>query len=187
MCVPKTIDTEYSTYKKIIQIYLRRFEKKLAEFKNASEQLTNFTTKGCFIVCGDTPNVMTASWGFIGVMWGKRVAVVPIRDSRFTKGLIEKNQEFTMNIPYGKLADELKFCGTKSGRDMVKYKECGLKIAKAKKLNTYIVEGCDAYFECRVMQKLTLSGQEISDEIAKQYGENPDYHNFYIAEIVEEY
>lgn len=160
----------------------------MAIFKNASEELSNYTTRGCFIVSGDTPNVMTASWGFIGVMWGKRVAVVPIRDSRFTKQIIDKSKEFTMCIPYGeKFSKELKLCGTKSGRDMIKYRECGFSLTKAKSVDTYTIDGCDAYFECRVMQALTFEGQDIAPEIAEQYGATPDYHNFYIAEIVEEY
>ncbi len=160
----------------------------MAVFENASSKLTSYTTKGCFIVSGDTPNVMTASWGFIGVMWNKRVAVVPIRDSRFTKGIVDEKGEFTMCIPkLGEFADELKFCGTKSGRDMVKYKECGMKVKKAKAVDTYVVEGCEAYFECKVLQVMTFNGQEISDFAKAQYGEKPDYHNFYIAEIVAEY
>lgn len=160
----------------------------MAEFVNASAELTSYTTKGCFIVSGDTPNIMTASWGFIGVMWGKRVAVVPIRDSRFTKGIIEKEGEFTMCIPrLGEFQEELKFCGTKSGRDVVKYKECGLTVKKAQKVNTFVVEGCAAYFECKVLQKLTFDGQNMTEFVKKQYGEHPDYHNFYIAEIVAEY
>lgn len=160
----------------------------MAEFKKASEQLSNYTTRGCFIVSGDTPNVMTASWGFIGVFWGKRVAVVPIRDSRFTKSIVDRTGEFTMCIPYdGKMQKELTFCGRNSGRDMNKVKECGLEVKKAKSVNTYVVKDCDSYFECKVLQTVTLDNQKLTPFAKEQYGENPDYHNFYIAEIVEEY
>lgn len=160
----------------------------MAQFENASKGLSNYTTRGCFIVSGNTPNIMTASWGFIGFMWGKRVAVVPIRDSRYSKGIVDEKGEFTMCIPYdGKMQKELTFCGTKSGRDMVKYKECGMEIQKAKSVGTYIVKGCDAYFECKVLQTLTFEGQKLTPFAVSQYGDKPDYHNFYIAEIVEEY
>ena len=33
-------------------------------------------------------NTMTASWGFMGVMWGKNAAVTVIRPQRYTKKLI---------------------------------------------------------------------------------------------------
>lgn len=160
----------------------------MAIFENADKQLGNYTTKGCFIVSGERPNVMTASWGFIGVMWGRRVAVVPIRDSRFTREIIDRTGEFTMCIPYdGKMAKELTFCGTKSGRDIDKVKECNMTVEKAKSVDTFVIGGCDAYFECRVLQTLTFNGQELTEFAEAQYGKNPDYHNFYIAEITKEY
>lgn len=106
----------------------------MAEFKNAEEMLKNYTTHGCFVVAGERPNVMTASWGFFGEMWGKKVAVVPVRDSRFTKGIIDEKQEFTLCVPFGdKYKKELLYCGTKSGRDCDKVKDLCLKITPAKK------------------------------------------------------
>ena len=84
----------------------------MAEFKNAEEMLKNYTTHGCFVVAGERPNVMTASWGFFGEMWGKKVAVVPVRDSRFTKGIIDEKQEFTLCVPFGdKYKKELLYFG----------------------------------------------------------------------------
>mgnify|MGYP000331565743 CR=1 FL=1 len=124
----------------------------MAEFKNAEEMLKNYTTHGCFVVAGERPNVMTASWGFFGEMWGKKVAVVPVRDSRFTKGIIDEKQEFTLCVPFGdKYKKELLYCGTKSGRDCDKVKDFCLKITPAKKVNTYVIDGCGAYYECKVL------------------------------------
>ena len=160
----------------------------MAEFKNAEEMLKNYTTHGCFVVAGERPNVMTASWGFFGEMWGKKVAVVPVRDSRFTKSIIDEKQEFTLCVPFGdKYKKELLYCGTKSGRDCDKVKDLCLKITPAKKVDTYVIDGCGAYYECKVLQVMNFSGQEISPFVKKAYGEKPDYHNFYFAEIVEEY
>ena len=34
-------------------------------------------------------NTMTISWGGVGVLWGKNVAFLFIRDSRYTKELID--------------------------------------------------------------------------------------------------
>lgn len=52
---------------------------------------------GAFVTSGD--NVMVASWGFVGVMWGKKVFVAPIRDSRYTKEMLDKTGEFTVSVP----------------------------------------------------------------------------------------
>lgn len=34
-------------------------------------------------------NTMTVSWGGVGVLWGKNVAFIFVRDSRYTKELID--------------------------------------------------------------------------------------------------
>lgn len=185
MCFPKTIKRTITQKNGIDNTFKEIF---MAEFKNAEEMLKNYTTHGCFVVAGERPNVMTASWGFFGEMWGKKVAVVPVRDSRFTKGIIDEKREFTLCVPFGdKYKKELLYCGTKSGRDCDKVKDLSLKIAPAKKVNTYVIDGCGAYYECKVLQVMDFSGQEISPFVKKAYGEKPDYHNFYFAEIVEEY
>ncbi len=185
MCFPKTIKCNIAQKNIYYNFFKEIF---MAEFKNAEEMLKNYTSHGCFVVSGDKPNVMTASWGLFGVMWGKKIAVVPIRDSRFTNGIVEKTKELTLCVPFGdKFKAELLYCGTKSGRDVDKVKELNLKISPAKKVNTFVIDGCDKYYECKVLQTLNFNGQEISDFVKSAYGENPDYHNFYFAEIVEEY
>ena len=75
----------------------------------------------------DRVNSMTISWGMVGIEWAKPVFVTFIRESRFTRRLIEKNGEFTVNIPVDDSAKKiLTFCGSKSGRDVDKAKELGL-------------------------------------------------------------
>ena len=49
----------------------------------------------------DQVNSMTISWGMLGIEWGRPVFVTFLREHRFTKELIDKNGEFTVNIPYG--------------------------------------------------------------------------------------
>ena len=74
----------------------------------------------------DRVNSMTISWGMVGIEWAKPVFVTFIRESRFTRSLIEKNGEFTVNIPVDDSAKKiLTFCGSKSGRDVDKAKELG--------------------------------------------------------------
>ena len=44
-------------------------------------------------------NTMTIGWGQIGVIWSKPVFTVLVRESRHTKGLLDKSGEFTVNVP----------------------------------------------------------------------------------------
>ena len=73
---------------------------------------------------GDTVNTMTIGWGKIGIEWNKPVFIAYVRETRFTKQLLEENGEFTVNVPMGEYDPKiLGYCGTKSGRDMDKIAE----------------------------------------------------------------
>lgn len=65
----------------------------------------------------DNANTMTISWGGVGVLWGKNVAFVFVRDSRYTKELIDKNEFFSLSFLSEKYRDALNYCGSHSGRD----------------------------------------------------------------------
>ena len=43
-------------------------------------------------------NTMTASWGGVGIMWGKNVAYVFIRESRFTKEFVDREGRFSLSF-----------------------------------------------------------------------------------------
>ena len=102
----------------------------MAKFENMDFMNNAFTT-GAFVTSGD--NVMVASWGFVGVMWGKKVFVAPVRDSRYTKVMLDKTGEFTVSVPAaGTMKKEIAFCGSKSGRDYDKWAETGMKKKAAK-------------------------------------------------------
>ena len=46
-------------------------------------------------------NTMTIGWGTLGIQWGKPIFIVFVRESRHTKAMLEKNGEFTINVPLG--------------------------------------------------------------------------------------
>lgn len=64
----------------------------------------------------DKANTMTISWGGVGILWGKNVAFVFVRDSRYTKELIDKMNSFSQLLSE-KYRDALNYCGSHSGRD----------------------------------------------------------------------
>ena len=71
-------------------------------------------------------NTMTASWGGVGILWGRPVAFVFIRPQRHTFGFTEANARLTLSFFAEKYRSALQFCGSKSGRDYDKAKECAL-------------------------------------------------------------
>lgn len=79
------------------------------------------------ITAGDVEsyNMMTASWGFMGEVWGSDSAVALIRPQRYTMEFIDKNDYFTLSF-YGNKKDIHKICGSRSGRDVNKTELTGL-------------------------------------------------------------
>ena len=43
-------------------------------------------------------NTMTASWGGLGVLWGKKVATIYVRPQRFTREFLEREGWFTLSF-----------------------------------------------------------------------------------------
>ena len=70
-------------------------------------------------------NMMTASWGFAGEMWGSDSVIAMIRPQRYTMELVEKNDYFTLSF-YGDKKEIHKVCGSMSGRDVDKTELTGL-------------------------------------------------------------
>lgn len=73
----------------------------------------------------DKFNMMTASWGFAGEMWGNDCMAAVIRPQRYTMEFINNSDYFTLSF-YGDNKDIHKICGSKSGRDTDKVKLTGL-------------------------------------------------------------
>ena len=64
-------------------------------------------------------NMMTASWGFAGVMWGFPAVIAAIRPQRYTIEFAEKEKYFTLSF-YGEDKKIHAVCGKESGREVDK-------------------------------------------------------------------
>jgi len=129
-------------------------------------------------------NTMTASWGGMGVMWGKNVVFVFIRDSRFTKEFIDREGKFSLSFPSDRYRKEMKFLGTVSGRDEDKISEAKMNVGYYKGV-PYMDEGSMVII-CRVMSQTPIKKEEfLDDTIDQTWYATKDYHNMYIAEITD--
>ena len=143
-------------------------------------------TKGAFLTlkAGEKINTMTIGWATIGFIWRKEVFMVAVRDSRHTFGLIEKSPDFTVTIPLDAAAkDAVMFCGTKSGRDYDKFKECGLKTRAATQVNSPIIDIPGVHYECRIIYKSAMDNAYLAPQLEKLYPAK-DYHTLYFGEIL---
>lgn len=127
-------------------------------------------------------NAMTASWGGMGIMWGKPVAYVFIRPQRYTKEFVDNSQGMTISVFGEDKRKMMSYFGTVSGRDEDKIAKSGL---------TKVEDNGQVYFdEARVaMVCRKLYAQELKQECfvdkdsdAKWYPDK-DYHTMYVMEI----
>ena len=141
----------------------------------------------------DKVNTMTIGWGMIGVEWGKPIFLALVRESRFTRELVDQGGDFTVNIPWGQIDPKiLGYCGTKSGRDVNKFTQMGLTAVEASKISAPAIAQLPLTLECKVLHRqLQELDREVDASVAKYYPENAegkrDLHYMYFAEILDAY
>ncbi len=129
-------------------------------------------------------NTMTASWGTIGILWNKPVAICFIRPQRYTFEFAESSDYYTLSFLEPGNRDILKFCGSRSGRDRDKIRETGLQPMYTELGNVYF-EQCRLMIECKKLyaDRIKEDSFILPELIGKNYP-NKDFHKFYIGEIV---
>ena len=138
-------------------------------------------------------NTMTIGWGKLGIEWGLPIFVAYVRESRYTKQMLEANGEFTVNIPYVDLdAKILGVCGSKSGRDMDKLAELGLIAEEPEVISVPGIRQLPLTLECKVIYKqkqdLDAIPQTALDRFYPADTEGKqDYHIAYFGQIVDAY
>ena len=131
----------------------------------------------------DEYNMMTASWGNVGFLWKKPVFTCYVRPQRYTFEFTENTDVITLNFFGENCREALSFCGSKSGRDHDKAKECGL----TPKLD---IDGAVYFNEAELVivgRKLYadwLRDEAFTDRsIVPECYKAGDFHKMYICEM----
>lgn len=143
-------------------------------------------------------NTMTIGWGTIGIEWGRPIFIAFVRESRYTRELLDKSGEFTVNIPYGDFDNHiLGLCGTKSGRDTDKIQDLHLTLEPSQVVQTPGIKELPLTLECKVLYQQKQDLSAIPTELLARYypadvdgsfpGSNRDAHIAYYGEIVNAY
>ncbi len=75
--------------------------KEIVNFEDYLSEIYHGVKKGTLITVkkDDMINPMAISWGTIGIQWNKPIFIVFIRQSRYTREILDSINEFTINIP----------------------------------------------------------------------------------------
>ena len=113
-------------------------------------------------------NTMTASWGMMGVFWGKNVVTVGIRPQRFTKEFVDAGDTFTLTFFDGERKVNFHVVETEEGEPTF---EEGTMV-----------------FVCKKLMETQLNPEEFIDpEVDGRWYPEKDYHHMYTAEVVAAY
>ena len=140
----------------------------------------------------DCVNAMTIGWGTLGIEWGTKIFTAYVRESRFTRELLDRTGEFTICVPYGEnknsqqVTKALGICGSKSGRDTDKFAESKLTLVDAEEVRSPAIKEFPLTLECRVVFQEVQQIKKISSKFAKFYSKD-DPHIAYYGEILKAY
>lgn len=174
--------------------------KEKIEVFDYSKEILQATKKGVLLTtkADGKVNSMVISWGTLGIEWAKPIFTVFVRENRFTKQQLDKNPEFTINIPIGKFDKNIiAVCGTKSGHTMDKVKELGLTLENSEFVSVPALKEFPLTLECKVVYKQEQDRSSITEENNLKFypqdvdssfhSANKDYHTAYYGEIVNAY
>ncbi|MCI5574909.1 MAG: flavin reductase family protein [Clostridiales bacterium] len=145
--------------------------------------------KDWMLICarsGSTVNAMTASWGFLGEIWSVPAAVCFIRPPRYTFGLVDGSEYFSLCFFGGERKRELSYFGSHSGRDGDKAAACGMSYGSVEVGNTEVpyVTGAQKILVCRKLyfDDIKPEGFTDPDMVEKNYP-GRDFHRMFIGGI----
>lgn len=134
------------------------------------------------ITAGDenAHNMMTASWGYAGEIWGQDSVMALVRPQRYTLEFIEKQDYFTLSF-YGDNKDIHKICGSKSGRDCDKTALTGLTPVYSD--NAVYFEEARVVLICKKQYVDRMKEECFVDKTPLKWYPTADYHYMIIGKI----
>ena len=149
-----------------------------------------FGTQIALVTAGDKTNCnpMTIGWCQLGRLWNLPVCTVYVRPERYTYALMESNDYFTVSILPAEHKKTMAFCGTKSGRDVDKVKECGLTVCHGAGDAPFFDEA-ELVLVCKKVYAQDMDADCVleGEKILPFYGEMGGWHRMYTGKVVEAY
>lgn len=164
-------------------------------------QILSALNKGVLLTskADDKVNTMTIGWGTLGVEYNEPIFICFVREGRFTRQLIDKSGEFTVNIPFGEYDKHiLGICGNRHGDEHDKIAEAHLTLVDGEEVSVPAIKELPLTLECKVVYR---QQQELKNMAQDDYHQdffpqdvpssncmrNKDAHVAYYGKIVKAY
>ncbi|MEG2320172.1 MAG: flavin reductase, partial [Bacteroidales bacterium] len=128
-------------------------------------------------------NTMTASWGGLGVLYNKPIAICFINPTRYTYQIMETGDTYTLTFYTETYREALNYCGSVSGRDTDKIKGSGLTPITTPNGSKAFSQAW-MIIECRKLVSQSISLDAINSAVEKEKRGLQPMHKMYIGEIL---
>ncbi|MBM4314180.1 MAG: flavin reductase family protein [Deltaproteobacteria bacterium] len=157
-----------------------------ADYMHVAEDSMSKIKEGAFLTVksGNALNTMIIGWATFGVVWRKPIMMVAVRSSRHTFGIIEAATDFSVTVPAGDMHNEIAVCGSKSGRDIDKFKTCNMATTDSLRIATPIIKTRGRHYECKIIYKSAMDPSHFDKESDVALYPKKDYHTLYFGEIL---
>ena len=158
----------------------------------ASKLLPALGVENALLTAGtaDRCNTMTIGWCQAGRLWNLQACTVYVRPERYTYEFMEANDYFTVSVLPADMKSAMNVCGTKSGRDMDKIKECGLTV-RTGECGAPFFEEAELVLVCKKLYVQDMDAACVTpageEKILPSYGAKGGWHRIYTGEILEAY
>lgn len=132
-------------------------------------------------------NTMTASWGGMGVLWGRETAFVFVRPTRYSFAFFNESALFSLSFFDPSRHDALEFCGAHSGRDYDKAEAAGLTpivFTGGRSAGGIGFQEASETIVCRTLYTHDFDPARFLDPAISGNYPDKDYHRMFIGEIL---
>lgn len=136
---------------------------------------------------GGAVNAMTASWGFLGELWGVPAAACFIRPQRYTFPLVDGAGYYSLSFFGGEKRKELSYFGSHSGRDGDKAAACGMRYldCDAGGVRVPYLDDASVVLICRKLYADDIKEERFVDgDVLEKCYPARDLHRMFVGEVV---
>ena len=166
------------------------FEPEELDFLTCAQQiLTHMRSGGVLCTVVDNTgkqNMLTLGWGQIGPSYhGHPIIIIAVTPLRYSWRFLEEVPEFVIAVPDSTLKSAVDLCGTRSGRNLDKFKATGLTPVPSMHVKAPSILECPTNIECRIYNKIAPPHKILTPEHRQRPLE--EQHTIYFAEVLGTY
>lgn len=105
-------------------------------------------------------NIITVAWAGT-VCTNPPMVSISVRPERYSYHMLKESGEFVINLTTEELCRAADYCGVKSGRDVDKFRELGLKKEEASVVGASMIGQSPVNIECRVTKVEELGSHHM--------------------------